>query len=87
MTPSIHESTQGVYKVWIMDAKGNSRPVSTCATLTELRQELTPELREKYVYVFKWTPQVPKGRYLWGCIAGRTHTVDLRAQVRDCLRS
>lgn len=80
-----------VFDVWTMDAKGDSRRVAQVPTLPEVLPELTPARRKEYVYVFKWSlnpkTQVSEGRYLWGCIAGHSHTKDLRDDVRKCLRS
>ena len=82
-----------MYDVWTMDAKGDSRRVARVRTLPEVRSELTPERRNEYVYVFKWTQPTPstlgsaQGVYIWGCIAGHPHTTDLRSDVRKCLRS
>ena len=81
------------YDIWTMDAKGDSRRVAQVPTLPEVLPELTPERRDGYVYVFKWTQSTPstlgsaQGRYIWGCIAGRPHTTDLRSDVRRCLRN
>lgn len=85
--PSALRSAQSMYDVWTMDAKGNARRVAQVPTLPEVLAELTHERRNEYVYVFKWTTEVPEGRYLWGCIAGHPHTTDLRSDVRKCLRN
>ena len=80
-------SGQVVYDVWLMKSLKDNKRIAEYHSLAEAYKAITPEMKREYVYILKWTPAFPKPAHIWGCLAGRVHTNDLRDQVRHILRS